>query len=595
MDRSFTNLVEMQQYSCRIHSNRKMYGTKSDDKTYSWTSYGDFALAVDRFRGGLAHLGVTQGDKVAVISNNCVEWAVGCYAAYGLCAHYVPMYESQTIEDWTYIIRDSGAKLLLVKNKAIFDRITHLIEEIPSLERVIPLFEDKSEEYCYGSLGKIGSDQPVPALFPDAEEPMGLIYTSGTTGDPKGVILTHKNMITEVQSLYQAFAADPPVSSDRSLSFLPWGHLMGQLEEVHILLYGGFSTGLVRDINEIIEDLSLVRPTIFFAVPRLYTKLYDGVMKNIEQKNKAIQALFASGLKGAARMNQGSKIGVWDAFLTRLAKRLVFGRIKQLFGGRLRMAFSGGAALNENVVEFLSGLDIPLNEAYGLTETTMAVTLNTPIKRKQGSVGTPVPNSIIKIDTNISDTKEGEGEIVAYGPLLMKGYHNLPDETAGAFGPDGGFRTGDLGRIDEDGFLFVTGRIKELYKLENGKYISPAPLEEELKLSPYINQALITGANQQYNVVLVTPEEEAIKTFAREQGINVNQPDWKDSPLIETLFEQEIEKQSLSFKGFEKPRKFKILWDDWSVENALLTPTLKLKRIPITQKYQEIIDTLYDK
>jgi len=223
----------------------------------------------------------------------------------------------------------------------------------------------------------------------------------------------------------------------------------------------------------------------------------------------------------------------------------------------------------------------------------MAVTLNVPGCRRTGSVGKPIPHAIVKIDTTISDTREGEGEIVAYGPLLMLGYHNLPDETAATIGQDGGCRTGDIGRFDEDGFLYLTGRIKEIYKMENGKYVSPGPLEEELKLSPYINQALISGTNQRYNVAIITPEEEEVKAWAEENGLNTGDNNWKAAPELLTLFEQEIEKYSALFKKFEKPKKFQLVWDDWSIENALLTPTLKLKRRQVTLKYQPLIDSMY--
>jgi len=590
----FKNLVEMQQHSCKIHRPRKMYGTKQDDGSFSWTSYGEFGRAVDDFRGGLASLGIKKGDKVSVISANCVEWAVGCYASYGLGAHYVPMYESQNLEEWVYIIKDSGAKILLVKNPEIFDRVKHLSNEVPQLERVVPLYEDRALPHCYAQLCETGEKEPVKAYIPDTEEPMGLIYTSGTTGNPKGVILSHRSMITEIQALIALSDATMPFSpEDRGLSFLPWGHLMGQLQEVHILICKGFSSGLVRDINEIIDDLAQVRPTVFFAVPRLYTKLHEGVMKKIELKSRVIQALFANGLKTVVKQNRGDSVSFLDTMVAGLAKRLVFTKIKELFGGRLRMAFSGGAALNETVVEFLDGLGIPLFEGYGQTETTMAVTLNVPGCRRTGSVGKPIPHAIVKIDTTISDTREGEGEIVAYGPLLMLGYHNLPDETAATIGQDGGCRTGDIGRFDEDGFLYLTGRIKEIYKMENGKYVSPGPLEEELKLSPYINQALISGTNQRYNVAIITPEEEEVKAWAEENGLNTGDNNWKAAPELLTLFEQEIEKYSALFKKFEKPKKFQLVWDDWSIENALLTPTLKLKRRQVTLKYQPLIDSMY--
>lgn len=593
MTPKFRNLVEMQQHSCGVNSHRRMYGTKQADGSFTWTTYAEFQSAADRFRGGLSALGIGRGDKVAVISSNCVEWVVGCYATYGLAAHYVPMYESQKLEEWIYIIRDSGAKALLVKNPEIFERVAHLTDEIADLVHIIPLYEDMARDCDYPGLLALGDAGPVPAVSPDPEEPMGLIYTSGTTGNPKGVILSHRSMITEIESLMAVAAGDPFTPDDRGLSFLPWGHLMGQLQEVHILIYVGFSSGLVRDINEIPDDLARVRPTLLFAVPRLYTKLYEGVKHTIEAKNALIRALFATGLKTTLVRNQGQKVGVVDSLTASVARRLVFTRIRELFGGRLRMAFSGGAALNESVVEFLEGIGIPLFEGYGQTETTMAVTMNVTGCRRQGSVGKPIPNADVRIDTRVSDTREDEGEIVVYGPLLMLGYHNMPGETSATIGPDGGCRTGDIGRFDPDGFLYLTGRLKEIYKLENGKYVSPGPLEEELKLSPYINQALITGVNRRYNVAVLTPEIDAVRAWARENGVDTSDPGWRSTPEIIALFQSEITAWSKDFKGFERPGRFRLVWDDWSVENDLLTPTLKLKRRQVTRKYREVIEAMY--
>ena len=591
----FKNLVEMQQHSCKENAHRKIYGTKQDDGQFVWTTYGEFGRAVDDFRGGLAGLGITRGDKVAIISANCVEWAVGCYATYGLGGQYVPMYESQKLEEWVYIIKDSGARILLVKDPEVFGQVKALVDEIPGLEYVIPLYEDASAAHDYPTLCCAGQERPIPAYIPHGEEPMGMVYTSGTTGNPKGVLLSHRSMITEIQSLMVLIRDTIPFSpEDRGLSFLPWGHIMGQLEEVHILIYNGFSSGLVRDLKEIGEDFKAIRPTKFFAVPRLYTKIHEGVLKKIGQKNVLIQALFHRGIKTIVRRNRGESVSPWDAAMAGLAQKLIFPKIRELFGGRLGMAFSGGAALNQSVVDFLEALGIPLFEGYGQTETTMAVTMNIPGCRRSGSVGKPIPNAVVKIDTSISDTPEGEGEILVYGPLLMLGYHNLPEETARTIDPDGGCRTGDIGWFDKDGFLHLTGRIKEMYKLENGKYVSPGPLEEELKLSPYINQAMISGRNQRYNIVIVTPEEAELEAWAKAKGLDTSSEAWKTSPGVQCLFEDEVKRLSQGFKGYEIPRKVKLVWDEWSVENALLTPTLKLRRRRVAGKYQSLIDKMYE-
>ncbi|MBU3915166.1 long-chain fatty acid--CoA ligase [bacterium] len=592
MNKKYKNLVEMQQHSCQMHKDRKMYATKGSNG-FSWITFRQFETQVNEFRSGLATLGVSREDKIGIIAGNCVEWAVGAYATYGLGAHYVPMYESQLLKEWIYILNDSGTKVLLVRNPDIFKKAQTLVDEIECLQHVVPLFEDAGNLKSYTELKKAGKQNPVSAYYPASDETMGLIYTSGTTGNPKGVVLTHANILTEMDSLDQASVGDPITNEDRGLSFLPWGHLMGQIQEVHLLLYYGFSSGLVRDINEIGEDLSLIRPTIFFSVPRLFNKICDGINQKIESKGPIIRMIFNKGLEANKSRFAQKDISLIQKIWAEVANRLIFKKIRMLFGGRLRMSFSGGAALSKDIIEFLDCLGIPVYEGYGQTETSMAVTMNTPEHRRFGSVGKPLPNARVVLDKSVDSARDDEGEIIVYGPLLMKEYHNLPDVTKATIDPDGGLRTGDIGRFDEDGFLFLTGRIKEIYKMENGKYVSPGPIEEQLKNSPYISQTMVSGTNQLFNVALIIPEEEALVNFAKKNSIDTASSDWKDDPKIYQLFEGEIKKYTEPFKKFERPNRFALVWDDWSTDNGFLTPTLKLKRRLIFEKYAKIIEQLH--
>ncbi len=384
------NLVNMQQASCKHNHSRLMYGTKTDNG-YNWITFGQFAEKVDNLRGGLASLGVRPGEKIGIISNNCVEWPIGAYATYGLSCHYVPMYESQTLEEWRYIIKDSGTRVLMVMDPDIFKNVSKLPEEIDTLEYIVPLFDSKSE-ISYKNLLARGVKKPVEAVALQPDEPMGLIYTSGTTGNPKGVILTHKNLLTEIDSL-DKMADDMITAEDRGLSFLPWAHLMGQIQEVHLLIYYGFSSGLVRDINEIVEDFSLVRPTIFFSVPRLFNKIYDGIALKMDQRGDLIQSLYRKGISLYQDKIQGRTLGLFEKLRLGIADKLIFSKIRGMFGGRLRLAFSGGAELSQEVVEFLDCIGVPVYEGYGQTETTMAITMNTPAAKRLGSVGKPLPTA----------------------------------------------------------------------------------------------------------------------------------------------------------------------------------------------------------
>ena len=586
----YTNLVEMQEDSCRKYAQNSLYGTKKSG-TFEWITYQEFAEKVDQFRGGLASLGVGKDDKVAIISKNTVPWAVSSYATFGLEAQFVPMYETQLTKDWEYICEDSGSKVLLAANPEIYEKVKEFPKKLEKLEAVI-LLEGNADEQTltYDTLLKKGQEQATPSRKPDYESEMGMLYTSGTTGKPKGVLLTHHNALFIVSSATQAFQLS---HQDRSLSFLPWAHSFGQLAEVHMLIKSGCSAGLVEDVTELVDDMALVKPTIFYAVPRVYNRIFDRLNGQIQEKPQIIQNLFRAGLKHAKREREGETLGFPDSLTLTLARKIIFKKILARFGGRMRIAVSGASALSAEVAEFVNDLGISVMEAYGLSENFAALTGNLPGARKFGSVGRPLPGVRIEIDSSVEGSKEEDGEVVAYGENIMKGYHNLPDQTRSTLNESHGLRTGDLGHLDEDGFLFITGRIKEQYKLENGKFVAPAPLEEELKLSPFINQAMIYGLNREYNVALIVADMEIVKQFADEKRLTGSDVELLQLPEIREQFKKQIESHSTSFKNFERIENFNLLDEEWSTDNGMLTPTMKVKRSVIEEKFKENIVSLY--
>ncbi|MCH2297521.1 MAG: AMP-binding protein, partial [SAR324 cluster bacterium] len=276
-----------------------------------------------------------------------------------------------------------------------------------------------------------------------------------------------------------------------------------------------------------------------------------------------------------------------------LARKIIFKKILARFGGRLKIAISGASALSPEVAEFVNDIGINVLEAYGLSENFAALTGNIPGARKFGSVGRPFPGIRIEIDSSVEGSKEEDGEVVAYGENIMKGYHNLPEQTSSTLTESHGLRTGDLGHLDEDGFLYITGRIKEQYKLENGKFVAPAPLEEELKLSPYITQAMIYGLNREYNVALIVADMEKVRQFADEKGLSGSNPELLQLPEIRELFKKEVQQFSTTFKNFERIEDFSLLDEEWNPDNGLLTPTMKIKRSVIEEKFKENITSLY--
>ena len=276
-----------------------------------------------------------------------------------------------------------------------------------------------------------------------------------------------------------------------------------------------------------------------------------------------------------------------------LARKIIFKKILDRFGGRLRLAVSGASALSAEVAEFVNDIGIGVYEGYGLSENSAALTMNLPGKRKFGSVGKPLPGIRIEIDSSVEGSKEEDGEVVAYGENIMKGYHNLSEQTKSTLTESRGLRTGDLGHLDEDGYLYITGRIKEQYKLENGKFVAPAPLEEELKLSPYITQAMIYGLNQEYNVALIVADMEKVRQFADEKGLSGSNPELLQLSEVRELFKKEVQQFSTTFKNFERIEDFSLLDEEWNPDNGLLTPTMKIKRSVIEEKFKENITSLY--
>jgi long-chain acyl-CoA synthetase len=600
----FKTLVELLDRAVQTYGGRDLFGTKKDGR-WTWTTYGEFGSLVDRFRAGLASLGVQRGDNVAIIANNRVEWAVAAYACYGLGAGYVPMYEAQHPKEWEFIVRDCEAKVLIVASDAILGKTKGFTSSTPSLKHVVVLDERRNggreghdNVTSYDAL--LGSGGAVPAIGAGPNDVAGLIYTSGTTGNPKGVILTHANIASNVSAVSDIF---PVELADRSLSFLPWAHVFGQSVELHVLISAGAGMALCEGVDRILENLAEVQPTLLFSVPRIFNKIYTAVQQQIASQPKPIQLMVQEALKITAKERAGERLKVGELVLLKLVDRLVFAKVRARFGGQLKYAFSGGAALSREVAEFIDSLGITVYEGYGLTETSPVVTANSPGSRKIGSVGRPVPGVRVEIDPATGEnrpTPDGkgtrfEGEIIVYGHNVMRGYLKRPEENAAVLTGDGGFRTGDMGYVDAQGFLFITGRIKEQYKLENGKYVVPTPIEEALKLSPYVANAMVYGDNRPYNVALLVVDVRAVRRWAETEHLRLPNDDEAllTDDHVRALFKTEIDKHGSAFKGFESIRDFALIGADFTTDNGMLTPSLKLKRRKVVETYTSLFEQMY--
>jgi long-chain acyl-CoA synthetase len=485
-------------------------------------------------------------------------------------------------------LRDSGAKVVFGAKREIVQALDEAKPGIPTLEHVCGFELDATDPRSFAAL--LASGRAAAKLEPvkvSPDDAAGFVYTSGTTGEPKGVVLTHKNFCANCNALTPLF---PLTSEDRSLAFLPWAHAFGQTAEFYMLPALGCSVAINDEVSKLVSNLPDLKPTVLIAVPRIFNRIYDGVNQQMRDKPKPIQALFHAGIRAATRRSRGGQLSFGESVTLKLADKLIFKKVRQRFGGRLRLVVSGSAALSKEVAEFIDALGIDVYEGYGLTETAPVVSVNTPEHRKIGSVGKPLPNVRVLIDHQATGDPKN-GEIVVYGDNVMRGYHNHPEEDAKIFSSDRGLRSGDMGYLDEDGYLYITGRIKEQYKLENGKYVVPSPLEEDLKLSPYIGNVMLHGANKPHNVALVVLNQVNLAKWAEREGITLGDP--TTNPKVRELIRAELEAHSKDFRGYERPRGFALITDDFTVDNGMLTPKMSVRRNQVLKHYQATFDKLY--
>ncbi len=586
------NLVELFENSVKRFPDRPFLGTKNKQGVYEWVTYREVGRRVDNLRAGLAGLGVKRGDAVGIVSNNSTDWAVGHYATVGLGAFYVPMYEAELTHVWEYIIKDSGIKVLFVSKPEILAKIKDFPSRIPTLEKII-LIPGEGKD-TMSELEKAGEKNPVKPIYPGPEEVAVLVYTSGTTGDPKGVLLMHMNWTSNHHARAKAY---PDFNeNDRSLSLLPWAHCFG-LGELHTFTALGGSLGFMESTNTVVQDMALIRPTFLIAVPRIFNKVYDTIVTKVKDAGGFKKKLFDMGVEAGKERRRLAAQGR-SSFLVdlkfKLVDKIVFQKIRDLFGGRLKGSMTGSAAMNPDISYFFYDIGIPLYDAYGMTETTPGITMNCPSNFRIGSVGPVMDKIKVVIDQSVVEPGAKDGEIVCYGPNVMKGYHNKPEATKEIMTPDGGVRTGDRGRLDEDGFLWITGRIKEQFKLENGKYVFPAALEEDICLNHFVQNALIYGANRPYNVCMIVPDPVALDGYAQKNNLPKDYAALTANEDVQKMITREIlDALKAKYGSYEIPKKFIFISEPFTLENGMLTQTMKLKRKNITERYSGKIESLY--
>jgi long-chain acyl-CoA synthetase len=583
----FADLLELFEHAVSNYGPRRAFGSLRDGR-WEWISYAELGQKVDQMRSALAGMGVGRGDRVAIISDNRLEWIIAAHATYQRRAIYVPMYEAQGEADWSYILADAGAKVCITATSALAARVRAAREDLLELQHIVDIEAPASAEDSFQAALQQGAARPIKARQPRPEDVATIIYTSGTTGEPKGVRLTHGGLAHQAYALSASrdYGADPC-----SMAFLPWAHVFGGAVELNVALSIGGAVAICRNTDDLFSEIVRVRPTMIYAVPRIWNRIYYELKRDLAAEPEMTRNLFDNGLRLRARARAGETLSFTERISLGLADRFINSRLKARLGGRLRFGFSGAAPLAVEVAHYLRSVGVNVLEGYGLTESSGSTTSNPTDAVKDGSVGRAIVGTRIVIDDTVTVTGTRGGEIVLYGSGVMEGYHNRPEETARAMTPDGGLRTGDLGYLDDDGYLYVTGRIKELYKLNSGRYVAPVPLEEKLKLSPFISQCLIYGSGQPYNVALIVVDVPSLQAYYGEMGASPQE--LLTDPRTRRLFEEEVLKYSRDFRTFELVRNFWLIMEPFSRENGMLTPTLKLRRVEALKRYEANLLALY--
>ena len=590
-------LPQLFQQSVATHGDRKALLFKENGQYRSWT-YREFSRHVDHLAAYWLEMGIGTGERVALLSENCREWVVVDQSLLAIGAVTVPIYPSQTAEQVYYLLQDSETSAIVVSSQEQLDKICSILDRLPFLRHVIvmrPLHPSvDSRIHPYGEAIQLGEAlvsrhaetrrDRLSTLRPD--DLASIVYTSGTTGEPKGAMLTHSNLTSNARSAAQTIGL---VVDDVELSFLPLSHVFER-----IVYYAAISSGMAiayaESLDTLFQNMAEVHPTFLVSVPRVLEKIHARMIEKMEHESPLKRELFYTAMDIGEffhkLMLEEGRVAFPTNVLYQAADRLVFKAMRDSFGGRLRYIISGSAPLTPEVGRFFQVAGIPVIEGYGLTETSPVLTINPPDRPKFGTVGRALPGVTLKI--------ADDGEILAQGPSIMQGYWKKDVETHEVFDEEGWFHTGDIGRFDEDGYLSIVDRKKELLVLSNGKKVAPQPIENRLQLHPIVSQAMLVGEGRNYVVALIVPDLEVAERLAKAAGC-----EWEGgSGLLETppvldAIAKAIQAENHRLASFEQIKYWKTLEHPFSLENGQLTPTFKLRRWIIQEQFRPELDALY--
>jgi long-chain acyl-CoA synthetase len=557
-------------------------------------SHRDVEQRVDRMAAALAGIGVGRGDRVAILAENRPEWAIADFAVLSLGAVSVPLYPTLPANQIAYILKDSGARAIFVSTRDQLAKILEIRADLDTLQAVVA-FDDPGEAAGAQRLGEFlaaGEARINAGDFPGVRELAAsigrddlatLIYTSGTTGDPKGVMLTHFNIASNVAAVdqHRVFDLRP---GQVALSFLPLSHSFERMVDYYYWLRG-VTIAYVDAVDKVAESMLEVRPQIVAAAPRVFEKIFARVMGATGLKRVLVMWAKRTGEAGVEERLSGKRPGP-AGLAEKLADRLVFSKLRARTGGRVQAFVSGSAPLSADIAKFFWAAGLPVYEGYGLTETSPVLAVNRPGQVRLGSVGPPIPGTEIRIGA--------DGEILARGPQIMKGYFRNPEATAAVIDDDGWLHTGDVGEIDGDGFLWITDRIKNMIVTAGGKNVAPAPIENVAAMSPYVAQVLMIGDKRPFPALLVVPDLENLTAWARSVGIQESAPEaLAREPRVQELLERETLGRLDGFARYEVPKKIVVVPREFSLEEGEITPTMKVKRNVVERNYAELIEEIY--